>query len=157
MPEKRRSRTSRAPGPRLQSANRALKPKRLLLSMTVRNGWWGAHEPYVPEKTAFAIRYHQCLRFFPDAEYGYEYLESYFRSFGEDYVPEPYLQETHKWVKNHKWYEYPRLVTVNDLYSFDRNAKVSIDPFREVIARHFKSPRKGSVGTTRQRPTCGAR
>jgi len=142
----------------LQSANRALTTGMseevvlaCLLHDVVLNlirpdhGWWGAQlvEPYVPEKTTFAIRYHQCLRFFPDTEYGYEYPESYFRSFGEDYVPEPYLQKTHDWVKNHKWYEYPRLVTVNDLYAFDRNAKVSIDPFREIVARHFKQPEEG--------------
>jgi hypothetical protein len=29
-------------------------------------------------------------------------------------------------VRNHKWYDLPRLVIVNDLYSFDPNAKVSI-------------------------------
>lgn len=142
----------------LQSANRALTTgmsEEIVLACLLHDvvlnlirpdhGWWGAQlvEPYVPEKTTFAIRYHQCLRFFPDTEYGYEYPESYFRIFGEDYVPEPYLQKTHEWVKNHKWYEYPRLVTVNDLYSFDRSAKVSIDPFREIVARHFKQPEEG--------------
>ncbi len=142
----------------LQSANRALTtgmPEEIVLACLLHDvvqnlirpdhGWWGAQlvEPYVPEITTFAIRYHQCLRFFPDAEYGYVYPESYFRTFGEDYVPEPYLQNTYDWVKNHKWYEYPRLVTVNDLYAFDRSAKVSIDPFREIVARHFKQPDEG--------------
>ena len=46
-------------------------------------------------------------------------------------------------VRNHKWYEYPRLVTVNDLYSFDPNAKVSIEPFMDIIGRHFKQPKEG--------------
>jgi hypothetical protein len=142
----------------LQSAKRALETgmeEEVVLACLLHDvvlglirpdhGWWGAQlvEPYVPEKTSFAIRYHQCLRFFPDTDYGYEYPESYFRTFGEDYVPEPYLQKTHDMVKNHKWYEYPRLVTVNDLYAFDRNAKVSIDPFREIVARHFKQPEEG--------------
>jgi hypothetical protein len=38
------------------------------------HGWWGAQlfEPYIPEKSAFAIRYHQTLRFFPDEQAGYE-------------------------------------------------------------------------------------
>ena len=109
------------------------------------HGWWGAQlvEPYVPEITSFAIRYHQTLRFYPDQEYGYEYPESYFRTFGEDYVPEPYLERTHQWVKNHKWYEHPRLVTVNDLYAFDRSAVVSIDPFVDIVGRHFKQPEEG--------------
>ncbi len=142
----------------LQSATRALQTgmrEEIILACLLHDvvsnlirpdhGWWGAQlfEPYVPEITSFAIRYHQTLRFFPDTEYGYEYPESYFRIFGEDYVPEPYLERAHKWVKNHKWYEHPRLVTVNDLYSFDRSAVVSIDPFVDIIGRHFKQPAEG--------------
>lgn len=42
-----------------------------------------------------------------------------------------------------KWYEHPRLVTVNDLYAFDPNAKVSIEPFIDIIGRHFKQPKEG--------------
>src|ERR1051325_6074603 len=37
----------------------------------------------------------------------------------------------------------PRLVTVNDLYAFDPNAKVSIEPFKDIIGRHFKQPKEG--------------
>jgi hypothetical protein len=37
----------------------------------------------------------------------------------------------------------PRLVTVNDLYAFDPNAKVSIAPFEDIIGRHFKQPKEG--------------
>ena len=109
------------------------------------HGWWGAQliEPYVPEETTFAVRYHSTLRFFPDSDYGYEYPESYLRTFGKDYVPEPYLQRTYKKVRNHKWYEYSRLVTVNDLYSFDRSKTVSIEPFIDIIGRHFKQPKEG--------------
>ena len=54
-----------------------------------------------------------------------------------------YLEQNYKWVRNHKWYELPRLVTVNDLYSFDPNQKVSIDPFVDIIGRQFKQPREG--------------
>src|SRR5205085_5255203 len=46
-------------------------------------------------------------------------------------------------LKNHKWYMEPRLVTVNDLYAFDPNAKVSIEPFEDIIGRHFKQPKEG--------------
>src|SRR6185295_1049293 len=46
-------------------------------------------------------------------------------------------------AKNHKWYMEPRLVTVNDLYAFDPNAKVSIEPFEDIIGRHFKQPKEG--------------
>lgn len=142
----------------LQSANRALTTGMTeeivlacLLHDTVLNlvkvdhGWWGSqmYEPYVSEKTAFAIRYHQTLRFYPDEKFGYEYPESYLRTFGEDYKPEAYLEQTYKMVRNHKWYEFPRLVTVNDLYSFDPNKKVTIDPFIDIVGRHFKQPKEG--------------
>jgi len=142
----------------LQSANRALKTGMseeiilaCLLHDTVQalmkpdHGWWGAqlYEPYIPEKSAFAIKYHQTLRFFPDEQAGYEYPESYHQTFGHDYVPPQYIQDTYKMLRNHKWYMEPRLVTVNDLYSFDPNAKVSIEPFLDIIGRHFKQPKEG--------------
>ena len=46
-------------------------------------------------------------------------------------------------IRRHKWYMEPRLVTVNDLYAFDPNAVVSIDPFVDIIGRHFKQPKEG--------------
>ena len=142
----------------LQSATRALKTgmtEEIVLACLMHDvvlnmihpdhGWWGAQlvEPYVAPKVSWAIRYHQTLRFYPDPAFGYEYPESYLRSFGEDYKPEPYLEQTYKMVRAHKWYEYPRLVTVNDLYSFDPKATVSIDPFVDIIGRHFKQPKEG--------------
>src|SRR5262245_50629408 len=69
----------------LQSATRALKTGMseqtilaCLLHDVVQNlikvdhGWWGAQmiEPYVSEKVTWAIRYHQCLRFYPDSSVG---------------------------------------------------------------------------------------
>jgi hypothetical protein len=113
--------------------------------MHVDHGWWGAQmfEPDVPEKTSFAIRYHQTLRFYADEEAGYEYPDSYHRTFGVDYVPPPHIQSAYKMLRNHKWYMEPRLVTVNDLYSFDPNAVVTIDPFIDIVGRHFKQPKEG--------------
>jgi len=109
------------------------------------HGWWGAQiiEPYVSPKVTFAIRYHQTLRFFPDPANGYEYPDLYKRTFGVDYVPPPYIQETYKMVRNHKWYIEPRHVTVNDLYAFDPKAVVTIDPFVDIIGRQFKQPKEG--------------
>ena len=142
----------------LQSATRAMKTgmsEEIILACLLHDcvlslikpdhGWWGAQlfEPYVPEKTAFAIRYHQALRFYADHEAGYEYPELYYTLFGEDYVPPPHIEATYKWLKNHKWYMEPRLVTVNDLYSFDPNAVVSIEPFEDIVGRLFKSPKEG--------------
>jgi hypothetical protein len=109
------------------------------------HGWWGAQlfEPYVSERVAFAIKYHQALRFYPDADVGYEYPESYYQTFGVDYVPMPHVQAAYEYARNHKWYMDARLVTTNDLYSFDPNVKVSIDEFEDVIGRHFKQPKEG--------------
>ena len=142
----------------LQSATRALKTGMTeetvlacLLHDVVLNmikpdhGWWGAQliEPYVSEKISWGIRHHQALRFYPDQAAGYEYPELYNRIFGKDYVPDPYIHETYKFARAHKWYMEARLITVNDLYSFDPNAQVSIDPFVDIIGRHFKQPKEG--------------
>jgi hypothetical protein len=142
----------------LQSATRAMKTgmtEEILLAcllhdvvqalIKVDHGWWGAQmfEPYVPEKTSFGVRYHQALRFYADEAAGYEYPDLYRRTFGSDYTPEPYIEATYKMVRNHKWYMEPRLVTVNDLYAFDPKAVVSIDPFTDIIGRHFKQPKEG--------------
>jgi hypothetical protein len=109
------------------------------------HGWWGAqlYEPYVPEKVAFAIRYHQTLRFYPDKETGYEYPELYRYLFGEDYVPAPHVQAAYSMLRNHKWYMEPRLVTLNDLYSFNPKQSVTIEPFLDIIGRNFKQPQEG--------------
>jgi hypothetical protein len=142
----------------LQSATRALKTgmsEEVILACLLHDvvqalvktdhGWWGAQlvEPYVSEKTTFAIRYHQALRFFPDEKAGYEYPDLYKRTFGVDYEPPRHIQETYERVRKHKWYMEPRLVTVNDLYAFDPKAVVSIDPFVDIVGRHFKQPKEG--------------
>ncbi len=36
-----------------------------------------------------------------------------------------------------------RLITVNDIYSFDPNAVVSLDDFVDIIGRNFKQPEEG--------------
>jgi len=111
----------------------------------VDHGYWGAQliEPYVSEKVAFAVRYHQALRFFPDPSVGYEYPTVYYELFGEDYVPPPYIRAAAEYARNHKWYMEARLVTLNDLYAFDPDAEVSIDEFRDIVGRHFAQPAEG--------------
>jgi hypothetical protein len=113
--------------------------------MKTDHGWWGAQlfEPYVSERVAFAIKYHQALRFYPDPDVGYEYPESYYQTFGVDYVPQPHIQAAYDYARNHKWYMDARLVTTNDLYSFDPNVTIAIDEFEDVIGRHFKQPKEG--------------
>ena len=113
--------------------------------MRTEHGYWGAQliEPYVSERVAFAVRYHQALRFFPDPAFDYEYPQAYFQTFGIDYVPPPHIQAAHQYARGHKWYEDARLVTTNDLYAFDPDVQVSIDEFRDIIGRHFRQPKEG--------------
>jgi len=113
--------------------------------MRVDHGYWGAQmfEPHVPERTAFAIRYHQALRFYPDEKAGYVYPDLYRRLFGIDYVPAPHIQRDYEFARKHRWYDDARAVTVNDLYAFDQKARVSLDPFVDIIGRHFRQPKEG--------------
>jgi len=157
----------------LQSATRAMKTgmsEEIILACLLHDcvlslikpdhGWWGAQlfEPYIPEKSAFAIRYHQTLRFLrrrPTRAMSTRISTT--GIFGHDYQPPQYIADTYKMLKNHKWYMEPRLVTVNDLYAFDPNAKVSIEPFQDIIGRHFKQPKEGLGYDTAQARTCGVR
>jgi hypothetical protein len=113
--------------------------------MKVDHGWWGAQmfEPYVSEKVSWGIRHHQALRFFPDPSVGYEYPEMYVRIFGKDYVPLPYIKATYEYARKHRYYMEARMITVHDLYAFDPTMQVSLDPFVDVIGRHFKQPKEG--------------
>jgi hypothetical protein len=143
----------------LQSANLALKngvDEKGVLACLVHDiamvglfgcdhGYWGAQliAPYVDEEVAWAVRYHQALRFFPDPDFGYEYPKAYIELFGEDYKPEPYIYADYEYAKNHKWYGRSRLITLNDLYSFDPNVKVDLEIFTDIVGRHFRQPKEG--------------
>jgi hypothetical protein len=109
------------------------------------HGYWGAQlvEPYVDEEVSWAIRAHQALRFFPDPSVGYEYPEQYVRLFGEDYKPEPYIYRAYEQIRNHKWYMTARLITCNDIYSFDPDVHVELEEFYDVIERNFRQPEEG--------------
>jgi hypothetical protein len=109
------------------------------------HGYWSAQllEPYVDEEVAWGIRYHQALRFFPDESVGYRYPGLYVKLFGADYVPEPHIQEAYRYARNHTWYMTSRLITVNDLYSFDPSVQVELEEFTDVVGRHFRQPKEG--------------
>ena len=109
------------------------------------HGYWGAQlvEPYVDPEVAWAIRYHQALRFYPDESVGYAYPEQYRRLFGEDYRPEPHIDAAYLYARNHKWYMSARLITVNDLYAFDPDTTVDLDEFSDIVGRHFRQPKEG--------------
>jgi hypothetical protein len=143
----------------LQSASRALKtgqPEKVVLACLLHDiavvsfircdhGYWGAQmlEPYVDEEVSWAIRAHQALRFFPDQSVGYGYPEMYVKLFGADYRPEPYIVAEYERARRHKWYMTSRMITVNDVYSFDPNAKVNLDDFTDIIGRNFRQPKEG--------------
>jgi hypothetical protein len=143
----------------LQSATHALKGghnEKIILAcllhdvaitgfIRVDHGYWGAQliEPYVDEEVSWAIRAHQALRFYADESVGYKYPQQYIDWFGADYQPEPYVQAAYQAARNHKWYMTARQITVNDIYSFDPNAKVSMDDFVDIIGRNFRQPKEG--------------
>ena len=111
------------------------------------HGYWGAQliAPYVSEEVAWAVRYHQALRYFADESVGYKYPDSYVRFFGADYVPPDYVRRDYEAARAHRWYMNARLVTINDIYSFDVSAPLGFDPeiFIDVIGRNFKQPQEG--------------
>jgi hypothetical protein len=142
----------------LQSANKALHSgadEEIVLACLVHDtvqelihtdhGFWGAqmYEPYLPARSTFAVRYHAALRFYPDAQAGYCYPNEYREIFGIDYAPPAHIASSYQFARSHRWYGEARAVTVNDLYSFDPKAVVKMDPFVEIIGRHFKQPSEG--------------
>ncbi len=110
------------------------------------HGYWGAQmiAPYVDEEVAWAVKYHQPLRYFADESVGYEYPESYHRFFGADYVPPDYIRRDAEHARAHRWYMSARQVTINDIYFFD-DTQSAIDPeiFTDIIGRHFREPEEG--------------
>jgi hypothetical protein len=110
------------------------------------HGYWGAQmiAPYVSEEIAWAVKYHQPLRYFADESVGYAYPESYYRFFGPDYVPPDYIRRDAEEARAHRWYLTARLVTINDIYFFEETDE-RIDPeiFTDLIGRHFREPEEG--------------
>ncbi len=113
--------------------------------MGTDHGYWCAQmiAPYVDEEISWAIEKHQALRFFPDKDFDYEYPEAYIKLFGADYQVEPYIEHSYKEARKHKWYTTSRLITVNDLYSFNRDLTVEVVEFVDIMGRNFKQPKEG--------------
>jgi hypothetical protein len=109
------------------------------------HGYWGAQmiAPYVDPEIAWAVQYHQPLRYFADESVGYEYPESYLKFFGPDYVPPEYIRRDAEEARNHRWYMTSRLVTLYDLYFFDDVSAFDPEIFTDIIGRHFKEPEEG--------------
>jgi len=109
------------------------------------HGYWGAQmiAPYVDEEVAWAVRYHQALRYFADESVGYRYPESYERFFGPDYVPPEYIRRDAGEARAHRWYMSSRLVTLYDIYFFDDTPAPDPERFTDIIGRHFREPAEG--------------
>jgi hypothetical protein len=109
------------------------------------HGYWGAQlvRPYVDEEVAWAIEKHEALRYFPDESVGYTYPENYVRLFGPDYRVPDYLRREHEEARRHRWYMTARLVTINDIYSWDPNVNVEFEEFEDVVGRNFCQPAEG--------------
>jgi hypothetical protein len=109
------------------------------------HGYWGAQlvRPYVDEEVGWAIEKHEALRYFSDESVGYTYPENYVRIFGADYRVPEYLRREHEEARKHRWYMTSRLLTMNDIYSFDPNVRVEIDEFEDIIGRNFRQPAEG--------------
>jgi len=109
------------------------------------HGYWGAQmiAPYVDEEIAWAVRYHQALRYFADESVGYAYPESYVRFFGAGYVPPEYIRRDAQFAKGHRWYMSARLVTLYDKYFFESSDPVDPEIFADIVGRHFRQPAEG--------------
>jgi hypothetical protein len=113
--------------------------------LSANHGYWGAQlvAPYVDEEVAWAIEKHEALRYFPDESVGYHYPSAYIDYFEPDYSPPEYICREAGAARRHRWYMTSRLVTINDIYSFDPNAVVDFDEFEDVVGRNFRQPADG--------------
>ena len=109
------------------------------------HGYWGAQliAPYVSEEIAWAVRYHQPLRYFADESAGYQYPEAYRQFFGADYQPPEYIRKAHDEARNHRWYMTARQVTIFDTYAFEPGPEIDVHMFDDIIGRNFWQPKEG--------------
>jgi hypothetical protein len=111
----------------------------------VDHGYWGAQliAPYVSEEVAWAVQYHQPLRYFADPSVGYEYPAAYRQYFGADYEPPDYIRRAHDEARAHRWYMTARLVTMFDTYAFAPGPELDPAMFEDIIGRNFREPKEG--------------
>ena len=109
------------------------------------HGYWGAQliAPYVTEEVAWAVKFHQPLRYFADDSVGFKYPDSYNALFGADYEPPEYIRQAHAEARNHRWYMTSRLITIYDIYAFQDDWDVDPEQFTDIIGRNFREPKEG--------------
>jgi hypothetical protein len=113
--------------------------------LSANHGYWGAQmvAPYVDDEVRWAIEKHEALRYFPDESVGYTYPQAYIDYFGADYRPPGYIYREFQAARQHRWYMTSRLITINDIYSFDPDAAVDYSEFEDVVGRNFRQPAEG--------------
>jgi len=109
------------------------------------HGYWGAQmiAPYVTEEVAWAVQYHQALRYFADESVGFKYPDAYNQFFGPEFQPAEYLCRAHEEARAHRWYMTSRLITIYDVYSFQEGVDVDPEIFTDIIGRNFREPDDG--------------
>ena len=113
--------------------------------LRIDHGYWGAQmiAPYVSEQIAWAVKHHQALHYFADESVGYAYPESYLRFFGPDYQPPDYIRRDAQIAREHRWYMSSRLITMYDIYFFEKSEPIDPEVFTDIIGRHFREPDEG--------------
>jgi hypothetical protein len=113
--------------------------------LSANHGYWGAQmvAPYVDEEVRWAIEKHEALRYFADESVGYTYPDAYLDYFGPDYDPPDYIRREYQAARRHRWYMTSRLITINDIYSFDPGVVVDFDEFEDMLGRNFRQPAEG--------------
>ena len=91
------------------------------------HGYWSAQlvAPYVSEEIAWAVKYHQALRYFADETVGFKYPDAYVQYFGADYELPEYIRRAHDEARNHPWYMSSRLITLYDVYAFQEGSTLT--------------------------------
>ena len=109
------------------------------------HGYWGAQmiAPYVTEEVAWAVKYHQALRYFADEAAGFKYPDAYNQFFGPDYQPPEYIRQAHDEARRHRWYMTSRQITIYDIYSFQEGWDIDPEIFTDIIGRNFRQPAEG--------------
>ena len=62
---------------------------------------------------------------------------------GADYSPPDYIRRDADMARKHRWYMTSRLITINDVYSFDAEAQVDFEEVEDIVGRNFRQPREG--------------
>lgn len=109
------------------------------------HAYWSAQlvAPYVDAEVTWAIEKHQALRFFADRSVEYSYPEAYVRFYGPDYRVPEYLRKEYEAARNHPWYMTSRIITINDIYTFDADVSVDCGEFEDIVGRNFRQPAEG--------------